>query len=186
MAGDAYNGSRYPDGPRSRGLHGGQDGNSVSLGAGDFSIFPNTRDGSITGTICVARSPLSSQGVPGAWKKLHNGEFRSDGNCGQETPALTGGYIPFVTYNEHLDRYLMNSYNRPAWTSGRGALQFSYSDDLVSWSEPKLTAPEMPELSLPYFTQLPLDTRLHTTGQEFQILGESNGTDVTLFRIALR
>jgi len=184
------------------GLHGGQDGNSVSLGAGDFSIFPNMRDGylyvfytqmfyrlsdkSITDTICVARSPLSSQGVPGAWKKLHNGEFIPNGNCGQETPIVTGGNIPYVTYNEHLGRYLMTSYNRRAWVSGRGAVQFSQSDDLVSWSEPELAAPDMPELSLPYFTQVPLDTGLHTTAREFLLLGESNGTDVTLFRLALR
>lgn len=184
------------------GIGPGQSGEIVCLGAGDLSLFANTRDGflylfytemlydlsdrSISDTIHVARAAMESCGCPGSWRKLFEGVFNSEGNGGPSTEVARSGCVPSVSYNTELDTYVMTTYNRDAWVTGKGTLQVSLSEDLRSWSSPQLVAFDRESLSLPYFTQCSLGREPGETGERFALLGESNGTDVVSFPVVVR
>ncbi|MFC5405166.1 hypothetical protein [Cohnella soli] len=181
---------------RPDGMEGGQSIDRFVLGAGDFCFYPNERDGyfyiyysqitvdranEVKGDhIYAARAPMADKGLPGEWRKLYEGSFAEPGNGGRETAVVSSGNVPFVSYNRHLRRYMMTSYRRELWVSGRGACQISFSDDLLSWSEPVPLALDREDLSRPYFTVCNGDREglIQDTERTFTLLIETNGTDV--------
>lgn len=181
---------------RPEGMAGGQEMKSVNLGAGDFSLLVNDRDGYFyifytqmlwdaannqnSDFLYAARAPINSKGLPGHWHKYYEGAYTEPGNLGKETSIVEKGNIPCVSYNTYLHKYMMTSYRRDYWISGKGACQVSFSDDLHSWTIPIPLDPDREDLSKPYFTICNADiSGLHNvTGQQFRLFIESNGTDV--------
>lgn len=174
----------------------GQSEDIVSLGAGDFSLFVNDDDGFfyifytqiywsmkdkqvVKDRIYVARSPVSGKGMPGTWKKYYKGSFSEPGNGGRESEILDGN-VPCVSYNTHIGKYMMTSYHRKSWYEGKGACRISFSDNITKWSHPVHLSEKLEFLSKPYFTCLGKDNKVNTTGKEFFLLMESNGTDITV------
>jgi len=181
---------------RPDGMQGGQRGRDIFLCAGDFTLYVNHKDGyfyifytqiehnidtkSCYDRIYAARAPIESKGLPGSWKKLYNGSFSEPGNMGKESPVVENANVPCISYNYYLNKYIMTSYRRDCWVSGKGACQVAFSDDLVNWSKPELLAPDRKDLSKPYFTICNTEKEgMHNeTGKTFRLFMESNGTDV--------
>ncbi|MCD9021689.1 hypothetical protein [Cohnella silvisoli] len=181
---------------RPDGMEGGQSAESFVLGAGDFCFYPNERDGyfyifysqitvdqanEVKGDhIYAARAPMAGRGLPGQWRKLYDGEFAEPGNGGRETAVVHSGNVPFLSYNRHLEQYMLTSYRRELWVQGLGACQVSFSRDLIHWSEPVPLAIERQDLSRPYFTVCNTNKEglIQDTGRTFRLLIETNGTDV--------
>lgn len=187
------------------GMTGGQEMDTVCLGAGDFSFYINEADGYFyiyysqiftnfskdsdvidQDFIYAARAPISGKGLPGTWRKYHEGSFSEPGNMGRETAVVEGGNVPCVSYNTYLEHFIMTSYNRVNWYAGIGACQLSFSDDLHNWTVPVILD-QQPDLSKPYFTICNTNqTGNHnTTNQTFTLLMESNGTDVYLTQVTI-
>jgi hypothetical protein len=182
---------------RPDGVKGGQNSDVVSLGAGDHSLFVDAHEGylyifygqvtyniknnsALGDSIYVARAPIKSKGLPGAWKKYFQGSFSEPGNMGSETPVLEGGNEPNVTYDTYLQKYLMTTFGRSLLNSKMGACQISFSADLVHWTGPVALAPDRKDLSSPYFTMSNTDTSGPTdvVGRVFTLFAASHGTDV--------
>lgn len=188
---------------RPDGMEGGQDAERFVLGAGDFCFYPNEGDGyfyilytQITvhkssglheDHIYMARAPMSGKGLPGQWRKLYKGEFTEPGNLGRETFVVPYGNVPFLSYNSHLEQYLMTSYRRELWQQELGACQISFSDDLIHWSKPIPLAIDRKDLSKPYFTvcNSAREGRIQDSGRTFKLLVETNGKDVYQVDISL-
>lgn len=183
-------------------LTGGQPLREVYLGAGDFSLFVNENDGffyifytqivfhsvdhSYYDHVYAARAPISSKGRSGTWKKLYHGAYSEPGHMGKESPIHANANVPCVTYNTFLQSYIMTSYRRDLWFSGKGAIQWSMSDDLIYWSEPAPVCMDRKELNVPYFTQFnPHAGSVSVTGKSFILLYETNGTDVMQSHVSL-
>jgi len=87
------------------------------------------------GRLCMAAS-TDPEGRPGSWRKWFRGGFSEPGLGGRATPipglAGQGGGNPSVMWNTSLGRWLM------VWHQWRGGLWISASDNLISWSPPKL------------------------------------------------
>jgi hypothetical protein len=177
---------------------GGQKLDDICLGAGDFSVFANERDGhfylfysqlcssfvegkqpSRPSAVCVARAPLSSNGMPGAWMKYHEGSFSQPGHMGKATP-IWNGLWPTVTWNTHLNKYLITGQARH--------IIAAVSDDLVNWSETRWIAYAREELHNPYYTQIDPTggADLQVTGKTFRVYTETNGTDVYEFDVTIK
>ena len=178
-------------------MKGGQDTDVVLLGAGDHSLFVNSRDGYMyifygqtahdlktnsarRDYVYVARAPIESKGLPGEWQKYFEGSFSEPGNMGKETAVLEGGAEPNVAYDTYLRKYLLTTYSRSLWHSKLGACQISFSDDLVHWTKAVPLAPDRGDLSMPYFTMSNMDASGPTNvlGRVFRLFAGSNGTDV--------
>lgn len=179
----------------------GQTHDIISLGAGDFSLFINEDDGFfyifysqiywsmkdknvVNDKIYVARSPISEKGMSGTWKKYHRGNFSEPGNGGKETEILKGN-VPCVSYNTHLKKFMMTSYNRKSWYAKEGACQIAFSDNLTKWSQPVHLSKKLDFLSKPYFTCIGKTGSISKTGQEFLLFMESNGTDILVSEVRI-
>ena len=160
--------SQYPSWTtryRPEDVKGGQSSEIIYLGAGDFSMFVNHKDGYMYifytqvrynmatrkgagSSIYIARSPIASKGLPGTWKKYFGGSFSQPGNMGKESPVLEGVFQGFVAYNDYLKSYMMSA-------GGTGGCHISFSPDLLRWTKPQLLAPGKADLSkAAYFTIL--------------------------------
>jgi len=76
------------------------------------------------------------EGRPGSWKKWFEGGFTEPGLGGRATPipafAKHRGGNPSVQWNTFLNQWII------VWHRWEGDLWISTSDDLVTWSAPKL------------------------------------------------
>ncbi|MCE5259659.1 MAG: hypothetical protein LLG44_11495 [Chloroflexi bacterium] len=173
------------------GMSGGQDPDKFCLGAGDMTLFVNDQDKHLyiyftkscagVGTnIYAARAPMSSNGLPGSWRKYYNGSFSEPGNLGQESPVCLDACEPCVVYSTYLNQYLLSSYNGKLWRSGQGACQIAFSQDPVHFSYPIPLAPARQDLSYPYWTMCNSNTtgNLTVVAQTFRLIFEGNGTDL--------
>lgn len=186
---------------------GGQKLDNICLGAGDFSLFGNERDGYLyiiytmhcnsyvegvahkrENGVYIARAPIGSNGLPGSWMKYYNGAFCEPGLLGKATPIFQEGVIPCVTYNTYLQKYIMTTFNGELWKSGKGALILALSDDLINWTDAAPVVTVRSDLSNPYFTMLNTSESgdLYITGKTFRMFMESNGTDVQKFDITIK
>ncbi len=97
--------------------------------------------------ICLARSPLSSNGRPGTWEKYHEGTFGEPGLGGRDTPVLSthkmqaDAAFPHVTYVPELGQYLMVFCIVAYADLGTGepetsGIYLATSGDGIHWSEP--------------------------------------------------
>lgn len=89
-------------------------------------------------SISLARALVSSDGVPGAWYKYKDGEFKEPGLGGQSDPVilphdLEAGFagIPNVSFNTYLNRYL-------AIFVGHNGFYYASSLDGIHWNRSKL------------------------------------------------
>lgn len=108
--------------------------------------------------ICLARSPLSSGGRPGAWEKHNEGAFSQPGLGGRDTPVLSAhdrqadAAFPHVTYYPELGRYVVvfcivaysDLRTGDSETSG---IYLATSEDGIHWSEPTRL---LPALTIPW------------------------------------
>ena len=180
----------------------GQAPGIVCLGAGDLSVFYRQEteelflyysmiwydtDGRRTAAdkIYCAKSSVGSDGKLREFQKYCDGSFCTTGNCGRESAILSGGAEPCVAYSETAGRFIMTTYNRTQWEKNAPTLQVSYSDDLVTWSEPEQCVSEHSELSLPYFTLVGRNAgKPHNhLGDSFHVLANTNNTDVMCFEV---
>lgn len=185
---------------------GGQKLDDICLGAGDFSLFANDKDGYLyifytmhsksfidgvkpkrQNGVYVARAPMDSNGLPGSWMKYYNGSFCELGLMGKATPVFLEGCIPCITYNTYLQKYIMTTYDAKLWQNGEGALILALSDDLINWTDAAPVATSRKDISNPYFTMLGVSdgAELSITGKTFRMFMESNGTDVEKFDITI-
>lgn len=85
--------------------------------------------------LCMAMSD-DPEGRPGSWKKWFEGGFTEPGLGGRATPipafAKHRGGNPSVQWNTFLNQWII------VWHRWEGDLWISTSDDLVTWSAPKL------------------------------------------------
>ncbi len=85
--------------------------------------------------IQVARSPVTSDGEPGTWKKYYNGSFSQPGLGGRGTSIIPAGACthvgqPWPGYSDYLKKYvLVFLCNQDSWA-------ISTSADLVNWTQP--------------------------------------------------
>jgi len=185
-------------------LTGGQFTGIINLGAGDLSVFYHEKERALylyysmlwydmddnhlaADKVYCAKATLGEDGLLSDFVKYCNGSFSTAGNCGRESAILTGGAEPCVAYSETIGRYIMTSYNRDSWVSGKPTLQVAYSDDLVTWSKPELCVEKHAELSLPYYTvagRNPKKAHNHLE-DTFDLLACSNNTDVLRFEVTV-
>ena len=85
--------------------------------------------------LCMAMSD-DPEGRPGSWKKWFEGGFTEPGLGGRATPipafAKHRGGNPSVQWNTFLNKWII------VWHRWEGDMWISNSDDLVTWSTPKL------------------------------------------------
>ena len=104
-----------------------------------YAYFPNPNAAdSGKPTIQVARAPLSGDGAPGTWTKYFNGSFDSEPGLGgrgsqvvPDIPGNTRPAQPWPVYSKYLNAYVLLFIANDGWF-------FSTSNDLVTWSQPKL------------------------------------------------
>ena len=104
-----------------------------------YAYFPNPNAAdSGKPTIQVARAPLSGDGAPGTWIKYYNGSFGSEPGLGgrgsqvvPDIPGNTRPAQPWPVYSKYLNAYVLLFIANDGWF-------FSTSNDLVTWSQPKL------------------------------------------------
>ncbi len=97
-------------------------------------------------SICVARSPMSSGGSPGSWRKYDRAGFEEPGLGGHDTPILSCArgdvFQPQVTYVPRWGRYVLvfGCLLFEEYGSGKavlGGVYVSTSGDGLRWSEPQ-------------------------------------------------
>ena len=85
--------------------------------------------------LCMAMSE-DPEGKPGTWKKCFEGGFTEPGLGGRATPipafAKHRGGNPSVQWNTFLNKWII------VWHRWEGDMWISMSDDLATWSTPKL------------------------------------------------
>ncbi len=85
---------------------------SVLVKDGHLHIYYIDWNGQDPDSIHLARAPIDSDGMPGAWKKYNNGDFSEDGLGGQSSPVILpsegGDYsaLPGVSFNSFLNKYM--------------------------------------------------------------------------------
>ncbi|NLE46591.1 MAG: hypothetical protein GX620_17895, partial [Chloroflexi bacterium] len=147
-------------------------------------------------SISLARAPIASDGMPGAWFKYKDGEFTEPGLGGLSDPVIQrpsekAGYagVPNVTYNTFLNLYL-------ALVMGHDGFYYASSPDGVNWTTPKLLW-QVPALTVwkdlsngedwyyyPTLLSLDQDTddRSTRTGYLYYARGTRGGPPHTTFR----
>ncbi len=94
--------------------------------------------------IHLARAPISSDGLPGSWRKYFEGDFSQDG-LGGNSDQVIGGAFPSVSYNVALDAYLA------VFVTSHG-FDYAMSTDRVHWTAQKrlLDRKEKPDPGEPW------------------------------------
>jgi hypothetical protein len=99
--------------------------------------------------LCLARSPVASNGAAGSWKKYYKGAFSEPGIgglCTAPVPAPTAkSGITFqadgdISYNAALHAYLL------IFRSDDGFF-YSTSVDMLTWAKPKLMMATVPQIA---------------------------------------
>jgi len=112
--------------------------------------------------LCMAMSE-DPNGRTGTWKKWFEGGFTEPGLGGRATPiqalASHRGGNPSVLWNTFLQRWIM------VWHRWAGDLWISTSQDLVSWSAPKLLLSKPSDLGKAWYPTL--------IGESDQVGGET-------------
>ena len=104
----------------------------------------------------VARAPISSDGLPGSWRKYFEGEFSEDG-LGGNSDGVLRGWFASISYNASLGAYLgvyvladgfyySISFDRIDWTVGKKLLT---RNETPSTGEPWLLYPSLLSPSQP-------------------------------------
>ena len=104
----------------------------------------------------VARAPISSDGLPGSWRKYLEGEFSEDG-LGGNSDGVLRGWFASISYNASLGAYLgvyvladgfyySISFDRIDWTVGKKLLT---RNETPSTGEPWLLYPSLLSPSQP-------------------------------------
>jgi hypothetical protein len=96
--------------------------------------------------VCVARTPISSNGMPGSWMKYYNGSFQTAGLGGYVvTPVLSSDYggdaiFPHVQWAPALNEYVMiycenvgSEFRSPGYAVNSG-IYIAYSEDGIDWT----------------------------------------------------
>jgi len=96
--------------------------------------------------ICLARSPITSEGAPGSWMKYREGAFSEPGLGGKDTPVMevhpaADAVFPSVSYSAALGKYVMvfNILYYADFEEGhpaKGGIFAAFSTDLIHWSTP--------------------------------------------------
>jgi hypothetical protein len=98
--------------------------------------------------ICVARCPIETAGLPGAWQKYYQGAFSQPGLGGHDTPVVFAGlgadaYTPQVQYVREWERYVMvfgigvaSEINARPLKPVQSGLYISTSKDGIKWGKP--------------------------------------------------
>jgi hypothetical protein len=111
--------------------------------------------------ICVARSPIEENGLPGSWKKFYDGQWDEPGMGGHDTPVLTaqGGDAgqSFVTYIKQWERYLIVFCHQgfkdfEAGQAKQSGVYLATSKDGVRWTAPQriMAAMTVPKTGRPF------------------------------------
>jgi hypothetical protein len=150
-----------------------------AFGAGGPSAFVDESDGFIylyyvdwsapayypSGTIHVARAPISSDGLPGSWRKYFQGDFDQDG-LGGNSEHVIDGWFPSVGFNVSLNAYL-------AVFVSEDGFYYSTSSDRIHWTVGRklLARQERPETGEPWLLypsllspSQPTDSTTNATG----------------------
>ena len=161
-------------------------------GIGDVSVAPDqtgkflyayytdlNRKARVPATICMSRTPLSSNGRPGTWKKFFDGDFKQDGLGGKESPVveLPGGpdvIGPHVSYVSELKRYFMVCNvvyfsDIQQVVSERSGIYWTHSADGLRWEPPSklVIGQSVPQIGKNY------------TGHPTLIVEKSDATSLT-------
>jgi hypothetical protein len=83
----------------------------------------------------VARAPIASDGVPGAWQKYYHGSFSQPGLGGFGTPVIFGRDDNTISFNTYLNRYVAVGQSHIAPTHG---FVYNSSADGITWDSPRL------------------------------------------------
>jgi hypothetical protein len=101
-----------------------------------YQYIANQASAEGASVIQVARAPVSSDGVPGAWRKYYNGDFTEPGLRGKGTAILTtansGCTRPVQMWpvaSSYLNAYVLTYLCNEGWF-------FSTSTDLLHWTPP--------------------------------------------------
>lgn len=187
---------------------GGQKEGYTCLGAGDFSLYTDSKDeylylfynllyvhsddGAFRGCdVYVARSRKRTDGMMGDFVKYYNGSFCEAGNMGKESIVVPNAWHPRVLYSRTLDCYIMSSTKTdPNIPAGGNAFsdehwQLHTSKDLLNWSEPLSMADLHPNFRTHYFTVAAEGIAEYPTEIDniFSVLSCHNGTDMRKNRI---
>ena len=187
----------------------GQKEGVISLGAGDFSFYIDHKEGffyifynivrvdMVQGCwdgcdVYVARSRLREDGTFGDFVKYYNGAFCEAGNLGRETAIAKNAWHPRVVYSQVLGCYLMSFVNvTPKKQTGDlvdDIMRVSTSKDMLNWSE-AIPVTKNGELWGNHYVALAnTDNKTQTyilTDNEFCVLTNHNGTDVTYYPVKL-
>lgn len=180
----------------------GQKNGRISLSSGDFSLFVNPNDDYMyllyniisVNTIerkwedChtyIARTRKRTDGVMGDFVKYYDGAFCEAGNLGKESVIAENSWHARVVYSEKLKKYIMSSVEclpEKAAAAVTDRMQLRTSDDLVNWSDPIDVMNGEEFFGAHYVAVYPDDTESPIsviTGDEFSVLKNGNGTDVT-------
>lgn len=187
----------------------GQKEGVISLGCGDFTFYIDHKEkffyifynivrvnmlkGGWDGCdVYVARSRLREDGTFGDFVKYYDGAFCEAGNLGQETSLVKNSWHARVAYSQTLGCYIMSSIRvTPGKTSGRmvdDVLQIRTSTDMLHWSEPISVMQNGKEWGNHYIAFANADQKTQPyilTDNEFCILSNHNGTDVTYYPVKL-
>ncbi|MBQ8320711.1 MAG: hypothetical protein IJX81_07535 [Clostridia bacterium] len=183
----------------------GQKAGDICLGSGDFSLFvepdgeymyifynkiyQNSIQALWTGCdVFVARTRKRTDGVMGDFVKYYNGAFCEPGNLGKETAIALCSWHPRVLHSAKHGLYFLSSshVNVPA---DKGVIddvmEVRTSTDLIHWSDPIRIEHEGKEFGNHYVAMVAEDDKNQPctiSGDEFSILSNHNGTNVTRYR----
>jgi hypothetical protein len=134
--------------------HDPQQATQPATGAGALTPSAVERDGYIyvvfreidlqsnTSALALARAPIASDGMPGAWQKYDQGAFGSPGLGGTFTPLAIvldptrdgDRRQPSLSFNRYLGTFLIT-------VIGNGGIYVATSADLITWSSSQVILP---------------------------------------------
>ncbi len=185
----------------------GQSGDSICLGAGDFScyveedgdfiyLFYNMLSVNLKRRVCeaidvyVARTRKRTDGVMGDFLKYYNGSFCEAGNLGRETPIVKSAWHAKVLRWRDRGIYLMSAsgVTPNTWIDPvtgqfeiiRRHMEIRTSTDLIHWSEPIALYQDGRPFGSHYCSLYPDSDTEGTlaSGNRFIVQLGGNGTDV--------
>lgn len=115
----------------------------------------------------VARSPISSNGASGSWKKFYNGAWNEPGIGGKATSVVKDSAWAAISYNSYLGKYVMIQ-------TGDSATNISTATDMntQNWTTPQYFS----ERLSPYLASIDQTTdSQYVTGQNFRLVYTSLG-----------
>jgi hypothetical protein len=183
----------------------GQKSGQICLGSGDFSLFVDP-DGEYMyifytmlkihteevvwkgADVYVARTRKRTDGIMGDFVKYYDGAFCEAGNFGKETPLFCNCWHPRVLQSKKHNKYFM-CYSPINFNSSTklvaDVMAIRTSEDLLHWSEETRIFKDGEPFGNHYMAMVAEDDKNQPCvidGDEFSILTNHNGTDVTRFK----